>query len=353
MNAWEQLAGLELNVEDYALERLERNVSSGFLRVSTVIRLRGAGTDGVGEDVSYDAPDHDRLQASGPVLPLAGTWTLGAFCDHLEGLEMWPAPPEREASRNYRVWAYESAALDLALRQAGVSLHERLGLTPRPVRFVVSLRLGEPATMAPLRTRLDAYPALQFKLDPTNDWSAALAAEVSATGAVESLDLKGQYKGSIVDVAPDPELYKLLLTSFPSAWLEDPHTGHEEIDTLIEPVRDRVTWDAIIHGVADIEGLPYAPRMVNIKPSRLGGLRSVLDAYAYCEANGIGMYGGGQFELGPGRGQIQYLASLFHPDEPNDVAPGGYNEPEPAAGLPDSPLPVAAEPTGFRWTGAA
>ena len=61
------------------------------------------------------------------------------------------------------------------------------------------------------------------------------------------------------------------------------------------------------------------------------------------------MYGGGQFELGPGRGQNQYLASLWHPDGPNDVAPSGYNLPEPPAGLPDSPLAVAAAPIGFRW----
>ena len=56
-----------------------------------------------------------------------------------------------------------------------------------------------------------------------------------------------------------------------------------------------------------------------------------------------------QFELDCGRGQIQYLASLFHPDGPNDVAPGGYNETDPPAGLPDSPLPVAVSATGFRW----
>ncbi len=349
---WERLADLGLEIEDYGLERLALDVSSGFHRVSTVIRLRGADTDGVGEDVSYDAPDHDRLQEAGAALPLAGEWTLASFCDHVEALDLWPAPPEREASRLYRIWAYESAALDLALRQAGVSLHERLGLTPRAVRFVVSLRLGEPASMAPLRARLDRYPALQFKLDPTAEWTPALAAEVAATGAVESLDRKGQDKGSRVDVEPDPELYKLLLMTFPGVWLEDPHTGVAEIDALLEPVRDRVTWDAVIHGVEDIEGLPYPPRMVNVKPSRLGGLRSVLAAYAHCEEQGIGMYGGGQFELGPGRGQIQYLASLFHPDGPNDVAPGGYNAPEPEDGLPDSPLPVAAEPTGFRW-GAA
>jgi hypothetical protein len=55
------------------------------------------------------------------------------------------------------------------------------------------------------------------------------------------------------------------------------------------------------------------------------------------------------FELGPGRGQIQYLASLFHPDGPNDVAPRAYNDPEPRPGLPSSPLEVAPEAVGFRW----
>ena len=63
-------------------------------------------------------------------------------------------------------------------------------------------------------------------------------------------------------------------------------------------------------------------------------------------AVGIGLYGGGQFELGPGRGHIQLLASLFHPNGPNDVAPGGYNG-APVPGLPTSPLRLAGQP-GFR-----
>ncbi len=60
------------------------------------------------------------------------------------------------------------------------------------------------------------------------------------------------------------------------------------------------------------------------------------------------MYGGGQFELGPGRGQIQYLAALFHPDAPNDVAPAGYNEAGPRPGLAESPLDPSISATGFR-----
>jgi len=88
--------------------------------------------------------------------------------------------------------------------------------------------------------------------------------------------------------------------------------------------------------------------MVNVKPSRLGPLRELTAAYDYCAARGIEMYGGGQFELGPGRGQIQLLASLFHPDAPNDVAPSGFNAPEPAPDLPASPLDPRPGATGFR-----
>ncbi len=89
--------------------------------------------------------------------------------------------------------------------------------------------------------------------------------------------------------------------------------------------------------------------MVNIKPSRFGPLSRLFAAYDYCDERGIGAYGGGQFELGPGRGHIQYLASIFHPDTPNDVAPSLYNLPEPPPGLPVSPLEPRIDPVGFRW----
>jgi hypothetical protein len=95
--------------------------------------------------------------------------------------------------------------------------------------------------------------------------------------------------------------------------------------------------------------LRWPPRTLNSKPSRFGFLRELLGFYEHCAENGIGLYGGGMFELGPGRGQIQYLASLFHADAPNDVAPGPYNEPEPRAGLPPSPLESSPAPAGFRW----
>ena len=348
MKSWELVAELPVQIDDYALEPLTATVSSEFERTSTVIHLRGGGEEGVGEDVTYEAVDHDILQAAGPLLELSGRFTLGSFSQHLAGLSLFQEPPQREVSQLYRTWAYESAALDLALRQAHTTLHAVLQRDPQPVRFVVSLRLGEPPSLDPVRKRLDLYPALRFKLDPTSSWDETLIAALVSTGAVDSVDFKGLYVGSIVDQPADPVLYRRVVEAFPDAWIEDPALS-SETDALLAPYRDRFSWDAPIHSIADIEALPYPPRMVNIKPSRLGGLRSLLDAYDYCSAHQIGAYGGGQFELGVGRGQIQYLASLFHADAPNDVAPTGFNLPQTPPDLPSSPLAPAPSAEGFRW----
>ncbi len=348
MSTWDLLAGMPLEVDEYALEPLAAMVSTEFERKSTVIHLRGGGEEGIGEDVTYDAVDHDILQATGPVLELAGSFTLASFAEHLAGLSLFPEPPQREVSARYRTWAYEAAALDLALAQARTTLYAALGRDPQPVRFVVSLRLGEPPSLDPLRQRLELYPGLRFKLDPTSSWDEPLIAALKDTGAVDSVDFKGLYVGSIVDQPADPLLYRRVVEAFPEAWIEDPKLT-PETDAVLAPYRERFSWDAPIHSIADIEALPYPPRMVNIKPSRLGGLRNLLDAYDYCAARDIGAYGGGQFELGVGRGQIQYLASLFHADAPNDVAPTGFNLPLTPAGLPSSPLSPAPSAQGFRW----
>jgi L-alanine-DL-glutamate epimerase-like enolase superfamily enzyme len=348
VSTWEQIAALPVEIEGYELEGLVQSVSSDFERLTTLIKLGGGGQEGMGEDVTYDGEDQEILQAAGPSLALAGSFTLAGFCEHLAGLELFPEPPQREVSQRYRTWAYESAALDLALRQAGVALHEALGREPEPVTFVVSLRLGEPPTLEPMRLRMEICPQLAFKLDPTSSWDEELISSLVATGAVDSVDFKGLYKGTVVDQPADPELYERVVTAFPEAWIEDPALT-PETEAVLAAHRERFSWDAPIHSIEDIEALPYPPRMVNVKPSRLGGLRNLLEAYDYCAERGIGCYGGGQFELGVGRGQNQYLASIFHPGTPNDVAPVGFNLPRPPAGLPCSPLQPAPHATGFRW----
>ena len=338
MSDWDELAPLALEVERYELERREIAVSSEFSRVTTTVVVHGAGEVGRGEDVTYDARDHEGFPAD---LPLAGSWTLAALSVRLDGLELFARPSARHEDHDYRRWAFESAALDLALRQAGLSLGAAVGRSYGAVRFVASTRAVD--------GWLDVAPDLEFKVDPTSAWTREYMDSLAATGRVRVVDLKGYYRGTPVDQPADPRLYRDVVEAFPEAIVEDA-AFTDETREILRVAHGRLSFDGPVHSVADVEALEVEPRFLNIKPSRFGTVERLLACIAYCEERGISMYGGGQFELGIGRDQIQALASLYYPDAYNDVAPGAYNEGGPRPGLPPSPLAPPERPLGFGFS---
>jgi hypothetical protein len=318
MPLWDSLAGLSVRIDDLSVQRRELPRDE-WTRVTTAVVMHGDGASGEGEDVTYEAAAHDDFPADAM---LAGTWSLDDLSRRLEELEL----------SDFRRWAFESAALDLGLRQRGATLGELVGRRYRQVRFVASTRTD----IAPY---LELNPALEFKLDVGSDWDRPLMRKLAAYDRVRVLDLKAYYRGTSVDLAPDPELYRAVAETFPAvviedAWLED---GCRE---ALNGAEARLSFDAPVHSLADLDALPLEPRWLNVKPSRFGTVRKLVECIEACEERGIRMYGGGQFELGPGRRQIQRIASLFYADGPNDVAPSEYNEGGPRPGLPTSPLPA-------------
>jgi hypothetical protein len=324
---YERLAGLELLVDAVDLERSELEVTSGFKRVTTTVRLSGGRVVGEGEDVTYEAAHHDGFSPP----DLSGTWTLDDLSERLDSLDL----------AGYRRWAFESAALDLALRQAGTSLGKAVGREYHAVRFVVSTRED-------IERFLAVQPTLEFKVDPTSEWSRALIDELAATGRIRVTDLKGYYRGTVVDQLPDPRLYRDVVEGFPDAVIEDA-AFTDETRPILEPAADRLSFDAPIHSVEDVQGLELEPRWLNIKPSRFGSVRRLLDTIAYADEHDMTLYGGGQFELGAGRSHIQALASLYYADSANDVAPSLYNEPRLPEDAPASPLDPPADPKGLAF----
>ena len=350
MGTWSKLAGLKLTVD--AVELLPRSLRAGpqFDRRTTVVRLGGGGVQGLGEDVTYEAADQERFQQATIAWP-RGEFDLTRFSAALDDIELFKQPPQLSAYHDYRRWALEAAALDLALRQAGRTLAEQLEAPPRPVRFAVSMGLGNPPSTDKLHALIRRVPNPRFKLDANSEWSQHLLDEIAALNAVDVVDFKGAYKGTPVDTVPDAQLYRRVAETLPQAVLEDP-AWIDETAAALEPYHERISWDAPIHSVGDIEALPFAARVMNLKPSRFGTLERLCEAYDYCARHDITMYGGGQFELDIGRLQIQTLASLFHADGPNDVSPVAYHEPDEHPVLPESPLtPARPGPeSGFAAT---
>jgi hypothetical protein len=349
---YDRIADLDVRIDEYDLEWFERDTSSGFTRVSTVVVLRGAGETGRGEDVTYETDAHEDFHDAGSDLALAGEYTLDGFSNHLGDADLFfGAEPDQGIFRNYRQWAFESAALDLALTQANTNLAATLDRSYDPVRFVVSTRLGDRPTGDRVLDWLERDPDLEFKLDPTSDWTAEVVDRLAGTGAVRVLDLKGQYHGTTVDQDADRELYERVVDGFPDALIEDPELTEETRPLFdgVEGVAERVTWDYPIRSVETVENLPWEPEWLNIKPSRFGSVESLLDTLEYCREHDVDCYGGGQFELDVGREHLHAFASLFYADAPNDVAPRAYNDPAPDGDLPASPLSPPTDPRGLRW----
>ena len=147
------------------------------------------------------------------------------------------------AALDYRRWAFESAALDLALRQAGSTLGEVVGREPAPLRFVVSTR-------ADVREWLAVAPGLEFKVDPIpGEWDAAHMDALAATGRVRVCDLKAHYVGTPVDTVPDAAFHKLVAERFPDAVLEDASLAPDVLAALAG-AQDRLSFDAPIHSLA-------------------------------------------------------------------------------------------------------
>ncbi len=348
---YDAIADLPLTVESVTLDRVERETPA-FTRATTVVSLSGAGETGRGEDVTYEAVHHDALQnheaetPEGEAFDLAGEYTFTEFSARLDETDLWPVDdPAREAFVEYRRWGFEAAALDLALRQAGETLADRLDRTLDPVRFVVSSRLPEGDTSR-VETLLSRYPDGELKLDPTTDWPEETFDYLADTAAVRVFDLKGHYEGTDVDQTPDPDLYERVFETFPDATVEDPAVTDATRDVVADHA-DRVAWDAPIHGLDDVLDAPFDVRWLNVKPSRFGTLQSLFETLDWAFEPDVVLYGGGQFELSVGRGQIQELAALFYPAGPNDVAPGAYNDPELPEEPPKSPISPPEDHTGF------
>lgn len=329
---YDRIAGLEVEVERVSFERLEFETVR-WQRVTTVVAIEGGGLRGLGEDVSYATPDQDAHQRLDPPA-LAGRRPLADWSGLLDATNLIPVPPSVPEARDYRRWAYESALLDLALRQNNLSFAQALGREARPVRFCAS-PTGDPGGL------IATYPDLELKLDAHVDWTADDMARLAATDRVRVVDLKGHYSGDWNALPDDPPAFSATVAeAFPDVVIEDCMLG-PAMEPFIRDHAHRMSFDAPVHSLADLLVLPETG-WCNIKPSRFATTARLLECVDHCERAGIRMYGGGQFELGPGRRQIQAIAATLYPDGPNDVAPGGYNAAQPSADLPSSPLQVGS-----------
>jgi L-alanine-DL-glutamate epimerase-like enolase superfamily enzyme len=281
----------------------------GGPRPTATVTLHGLGATGRGEHVAWTADDHARLCDHAARAVPRGSWRLGAWSVRVAAQTPWA----------YARAALEAAAIDLGLRQRQTNLFELTATTARPVRYVVSFdRRADPVAEA--ERWLVRQPGLRFKIDVDPSWDVGVYRGLAALHAVATLDFKGG--GEEAD-------HERARERLPEAFIEDPALAAAPWSAAL---RRQLSFDAPVLAAGDIARLPVRPAAVNVKPARMGGVLEALRCIAVCDAEGIGCYFGGMFEVGVGRRQLWSLAALFAADASNDVAPlsaaAGDNQPE-------------------------
>ena len=243
--------------------------------------------------------------------------------------------PRSPPTGYYRRWAFESAALDLALRQAGVSLGRAARAEPAPGalrRVDAARRAGDrgagaapprPVPVARVQAGRDEHWDRRARGRAGGDRRGRVARPEGATTTARR-STRRPTRRSTARVAE----------GFPDAWIEDPALTPETA-AVLEPHRDRVTWDAPIHSIADLEALRSAPRGVNLKPSRFGSIAALLETYDYCErATASSRTAAASSSSARAAARSSTSPRSSTPDAPNDVAPRPFNEPSSAPACP-------------------
>ena len=203
MASFDAIADLPLEIEACEFEGLEITLGE-FERLTTVSSCAAAARRGSARTSSTTPSTTSPSRTPAPPAGLAGyahlRRVLASISTAIDTL------PGRAAAA--RRLAPTTAAGPSSRRRSTWRCARRGPTSPRRSaasrgRSTSSARCGSPArraTSPPRSSRCahasTVYPTLRFKLDPTNDWDDELIAALVETGAVDSLDLKGFYKGT-------------------------------------------------------------------------------------------------------------------------------------------------------------
>ena len=345
---FDAVADLPLEVESFALERLEQAVSprvhASHHRRAPARRRRGGRRRGRHVRAPEDHPGRGRAPArrGRTCSTRSRSWSVGSSCSRTSR--------RCGAYYDYRRWAFESAALDLALRQAGRSLADAVERKAGPV--------GSSCRWASAIRR--AWARVRGWLEPIQACSSSstrgardenLVAELAELGCVESSTSRVSTAARSVDQPPDPRLYRLLVEGFPEAFIEDPALTAETRDPGAASRPRHLGRDHPLgrgHRGAALPAPDDQHQAVAVR-ERCGGC-STRTTTARSRESGRTAAASSSSALGAARSSTSPRSSI--PTRPTTSRPRDFNLPQPRPGLPTSPLEPALEPTGFRWAEA-
>jgi o-succinylbenzoate synthase len=204
----------------------------------------------------------------------------------------------------------EMACWDAMARSEGVPLSTMLGGSRRQIESGVSL--GIERDLGSLLEQVDryveeGYRRIKLKIAPGWDLEAVKAVRDRHPDIPLQVDANSAYSLADVETLKRLDDFDLLLIEQPLA--HDDIVDHAILQTHL---KTPVCLDESIHSAEDArKALDLgACRVINIKVSRVGGLREAKRVHDLCQSRGVPVWCGGMHEFGIGRAANVAIASL-------------------------------------------
>jgi o-succinylbenzoate synthase len=249
--------------------------------------------------------------------------------------------------------ALEQAVLDAALRTAGTSLADALGVTVDRVPCGVSVGIpagGPPALVDAVARHLDeGYVRVKCKVEPGFDVAPLTAVRDAFPEAALQVDANAAYV--LGGGGPGDATVLAGLDDLGLVLVEQPLAADALLDhaRLAERLATPLCLDESITSVTRTRDAldAGACRIVNLKPGRIGGVLPTLAVHATCVARGVPTWVGGMLETGVARAVNVALAGMDGIGFPGDTSASDRyvveDLTEPFV-LDDGHLPVPREP---------
>ncbi len=250
------------------------------------VRLEAGGVAGQGEGigVSYRGETQDTL--------LADLERVRAEVEAGLDRAALPALLPAGGARN----ALDCALWDLDCKRAGQTIWERLGLSPKPVQTVYTVSLDAPEVMA-AEAATGPSPALKIKLDADMPVERIAAVRAARPDAALIVDANQSWTMEILTAAA-PELARLGV-----AMIEQPLPAGNDgaLEGYDGPLP--IGADESCQTTADLDALPSAYSVINIKLDKTGGLTGALALAEAAQAKGyelmVGCMAGTSLSMAP------------------------------------------------------
>ena len=258
-----------------------------------------AGVAYVGESASSSL--HVMVEVLAPLLPGRDIDVFEMLPDSWWGID----------GNNFAKHALESAVWDLHARREGTSLRDALGgsrssITPG---VVVGIADSVDETVGEVQRRLvQGYRRVKVKIAPGRDSNVLRAIrEACGDDVLLQADANAAYNHDDLE-------HLCSLDEFQLQFIEQPFAA-TNVNDHAELARRSSTPVCLDESICSIDELMHAIEskacsVVNIKPSRVGGIGAAVQMHHILQSHGVDAWVGGMLESGIGRASCLALAAL-------------------------------------------